>query len=50
LKTALPEQARGVSAAVITAMLTGVGTNPVAVGVELESVCARTPSSLEDER
>lgn len=32
LKSVLPEQAKGVSSALLTAMLTGVGANPVALG------------------
>jgi hypothetical protein len=33
LKSVLPEQAKGIGTALITAMLTGVGANPIAVGV-----------------
>ena len=33
LKCVLPEQAKGIAPTLITAMLTGVGVNPVAVGV-----------------
>ncbi|HEX5369422.1 MAG TPA: hypothetical protein VFY10_08420 [Dehalococcoidia bacterium] len=33
LKSILPEQAKGVAPALVTAMLTGVGANPVALGV-----------------
>ena len=33
LKSLLPEQAKGVAPALVTAMLTGVGANPVALGV-----------------